>query len=442
MSPAGRILPRIAITGFGAVTPYARTAAASWRLLLAGRSAVRWLSAEELGRGPEMLPPQGVPWGGPWAGAPAAPPELPTASGAATVVDPVVGLALECGAEALEQSRILGAAPPERIGCVFGTSKGGLRVCGEWLRRARSSGEPHSAAPLGEFWESVPPSIPAATLSRRFHLRGPCLAPVTACATGLVAILRGARLVREGVCDAVLVGSSDASLTWPVVASFRRLGVWADRSRPPAEACRPFDRDRSGFVVGEGAGCLVLERWDHAVARGVPLWAEWIDGLERGDPTGITLLPEDPACLVRLLADLLPRTGSTPADIDAVCLHGTGTVMNDRYEARGLRTVMGERSDSQRGFSVKGGIGHLLGAAGSVETVFSVLALHEQVLPPTINCEQPAEDCPFPVTGAAAVRQPVRTLLKLSLGFGGHLAAGILRRVEERRATREHPRTP
>jgi 3-oxoacyl-(acyl-carrier-protein) synthase len=139
---------------------------------------------------------------------------------------------------------------------------------------------------------------------------------------------------------------------------------------------------------------------------------------------------------------LLQRTGSTPADIDAVCLHGTGTVRNDRYEARGLRTVMGERGDSQRGFSVKGGIGHLLGAAGSVETVFSVLALHEQVLPPTINCEHPAEDCPFPVTGAAAVRQPVRTLLKLSLGFGGHLAAGILRRVEERPATREHPRTP
>lgn len=443
MSPADRSSPRIAITGYGAATPYARTAAASWQRLLAGGRAVRWLAAEELGPGPPKTLPLDRPlWGGPWAGAPAAPPELPTASAAAPPLDPVITLALECSGEALRQSRILEAAPPERIGCVFGTSKGGLRVCGQWLRAVHGSGEPDSAEPQGEFWESVPPSIPAATLSRRFHLCGPCLAPVAACATGLVAIIRGARLVREGVCDAVLVGSSDASLTWPVLASFRRLGVGADRSRPPAEACRPFDRDRSGFVVGEGAGCLVLERWDHAVARGAPLWAEWIDGLERGDPTGITLLPENPACLVRLLEDLFQRTGSTPADIEAVSLHGTGTMMNDRYEAQALRTVMGERGDSLRGFSVKGGIGHLLGAAGSVETVFSVLALHEQVLPPTINCDRPADDCPFPVTGAAAQRQPLRSLLKLSLGFGGHLAAGILRRVEERGATKEDPLAP
>ncbi len=440
MSSVGRSGPRIAITGFGAVTPYARTAEASWRRLLEGRSAVRWLTPEELGPRPhETSDHDQQPWGSPWAGAPAALPEPPTSPVHSTVVDPLVALAWECSAEALHQSGILGAVDPERIGCVFGTSKGGLRICGQWLRAARGgSGGSNAGEPQVNFWESVPPSIPAAALSRHFNLRGPCLAPIAACATGLVAILRGARLVREGICDAVLAGSSDASLTWPVVASFRRLGVLADRSRPPAEACRPFDQHRSGFVVGEGAGCLLLERWEHALARGAPLHAEWIDGLERGDPTGITLLPEDPVCLVRLLEDLFNRTGSTPAEIDAVSLHGTGTVMNDRYEAQALRSVVGDRGESLRGFSVKGGIGHLLGAAGSVETVFSVLALRDQVLPPTINCERPAEDCPFPVTGTAAQSRPVESLLKLSLGFGGHLSAGILTRVGERK----RPGTP
>lgn len=419
MSTVDRPPSRIAITGLGAVTPHAAGVAESWAAVRRGASAPRLLNEDDLPRLPEAHLVDAPPRWRSWAGAPA---RCDLAAG----VDPVIALAVVAAVEAAAQARLPDAIDPQRIGCLFGASKGGLRSAAAF-HPARAT-DPHAGAvddQSGEFWEQLAPSGPASVLLRRFGWQGPCIAPVTACSTGLAAIHLGARLIRDGACDAVLAGSSDASLLWPVLASYRRLGVLADPDRPPAEACRPFDRERCGFVIGEGAGCLVLERWELARARGAPILAEWLDGEQRCDPAGLTILPEDPACVVRMIRDLLTRTGLAPAEIDAVSLHGTGTRMNDRYEARAIQTVFGDDWHGL-GFALKGGLGHLLGGAGSVETVLSVCALEAQIVPPTVNCDRPGDDCPIPLSGRIAQPRPLRNLLKLSLGFGGHLAAGLL----------------
>ena len=424
--PSLPLQTRVAVTGLGLVTPHAADVASSWQSFRDGARSVRRLSREELlSTAPEVAPLLHAGWGD-WSGAPAA---LARTAAARSDLDPVIDLALRAAAEAVTQARLsLPACDAERIGCAFGTSKGGLRAVQQLSARTRATALPASQRPLPrdrDLWSAVPPSAPAHALADMFGWQGPCLAPVAACATGLVAINRGARLIQDGACDVVVAGSSDASLHLPVLASFRRLGVLADPRVPPAEACRPFDRARSGFVIGEGAGVLVLERWEHARARGVPILAEWLAGLELADPAGLTVLSPDPAPLTRLIHDVLARAGCSPQAVDAVSLHGTGTRMNDRYEAAGLREAFGPALDRLLGFGLKGGIGHLLGAAASVETVVAIEALRRQVIPPTVNCDALADDAAAPVSPVARPAT-IRTVLKLSLGFGGHLAAALL----------------
>lgn len=405
---------RVAVTGVGLVTPFGETCEATWSALVRGDRAVRRLSADDFGL--QRFPDQ--PGWGPWNGAPAAGPPLRPLAPEAD--DPIVDLARRATAAALYQARITrGGVDAARIGCVFGTSKGGLDAY------AALSRNPASATSL---WSVVPSHVPCARLCADYGWGGPALVPVAACATGLVSLIRGAQLLRDDECDVVLAGSSDASLQPGVLASFRRLGVLAAVDDDPGRSVRPFDARRTGFAVGEGAGVLVLERWNHAIARGVPILAEWVDGLARCDPHGLTLLPDDPAALVRLLRDLLRRAGLQPADIDGIALHGTGTRMNDAYEARAIAEIWGRDPRQLCGFGIKGAIGHLLGAAGSVEAAVAVCALLNQQLPPTVNCEMPAADCPVPLTIGSAVHRSQTHLLKISLGFGGHLAAGLLRR--------------
>ncbi|MFV0442190.1 MAG: beta-ketoacyl-[acyl-carrier-protein] synthase family protein [Planctomycetaceae bacterium] len=422
---------RIAITGLGGVTPHADNVEASWTAILQGRRAVRLLSSEELGGQIDASLSSNQSW----SGAPAV--GIDRRPSAVWQGDPVLQMADRTVTESLRRARLTSTdIDPDRIGCVFGTSKGGLDTFQRLQREVTPTNEMATAA-IGDFWSSVPPSAAAASLSAKWGWQGPSLAPVAACATGLVSLIRASALIRDGRCDVVVAGSSDASLQPALLASFRRLGVLASVKTDPGTACRPFDARRRGFVAGEGAAALVLERWDHAVARRVPILAEWVDGLQRADPHGLTLLPADPKDLVKLLVDLLRRTDMQPSDIDAVSLHGTGTRMNDAYEAAALRALCGRHADHLRCFALKGGIGHLLGAAGSVESLAAVCALRDQVLPPTVNCDWPAADCQIPVTGPVAENTPVRTILKLSLGFGGHLAAGLLRRVESSDAALE-----
>lgn len=394
------------------VTPFGVGRETSWRGLLSGESATRRVDDA--------------------VGAPAA------HFVASDVGEPVVDLALISAGEAVADAGLeLQEMDCERIGCVLGTSKPLLRTFADVRRmdfRSVRPGELQRArSHLTDGLETRPtgywPNEPALAVSRELGIAGPALCPVAACATGLVSLQRGVELIRDGHADTVLAGSSDASLLPIVLGSFKRLGVLARNVEDPAAACRPFDLRRSGFVVGEGAAVLVLERLDNAVARGANIYAEWLAGGMASDGGTLTGLDEEGESLARLIADVLRRADVSAQEIDAVNLHGTATRQNDVYETRALKGVLGRHAFDVSCCSLKGGIGHLLGAAGSVETAAALLAMRDGIVPPTVNLETPDPECDLDYTPRAPRRRGVRTALKLSLGFGGHLAAAVLRAV-------------
>lgn len=423
---------RVVVTGIGLVTPVGADRESSWRAIRAGQSATRWLTPDDLGH----VPPSCLDAFGEreWVGAPAA----RSAAGAdedARIQAPEdlsITLARRAAREALtdaglssESGGLSGQFDPFRCGTVIGTSKGGLASFSRMLQADRSGETGSDAADL---WQQFLPHTAAQVVAAETGSRGPLLTPVAACATGLFSILRAAELLQEGSCDIVLAGSTDASLVLPVLASFRRMGVQARGGDDPAEACRPFDARRSGFVVGEGAAVMVLERAAAAAQRGADSYGELIGSATANDPTGTTQLDSAATGLTHLIRTTLDRAGTAPASLDYACLHGTGTVVNDLCETRALKSALGSHAKQVPCSSLKGGLGHLLGAAGSVETAVMLLALRDGTVPPTVNLNHPDPQCDLDYIPGNARSLPIRTAMKLSLGFGGHLAAALFRR--------------
>lgn len=427
---------RVLITGIGLVTPAGPDRESSWRALRDGQSATRWLSSDAFSR---LIP--GSPFPAPvprFVGAPAAPqpghPERDSRPGAPD--DPVVALALRAAHEACaDAGLVFPLASPHRAGCVLGTSKGGFRTfTAAWAGRHVDRHGTTDAGAMGvdrigsdDWWNQFEPAAAARRLAARHGLQGAALCPVAACATGLVSIARGAELIERGRCDLVLAGSSDASLHPAILGSFRRLGVLARDFEDPAAACRPFDRRRDGFVVGEGAAVVVLEGAEHALARGATPYAQWLAAGSAADPVHLTQLDADPASLIRLIESVLRRAGVAPDEIDYVNLHGTATGPNDVCESRALQAALGAHARVVSTSSLKGTIGHLLGGAGSVELAATLLALRDGVVPPTANLREADPRCPLDYTPIVPRHKPIETALKLSLGFGGHLAAAVIR---------------
>lgn len=388
---------RVAVTGIGLITPFGCGRERSWERILTGAGAIR--------RVEDFL------------GAPS-----PLAND--LHIDPVIEMATRCADEAVaDAGLVLAEADRNRIGCVIGTSKPLLRTYAAMI-------PDNAATPNGPSqWTEFFPNQPALAVSRRLKLTGPCLCPVAACATGLVCLQRGHELIRDGDCDVVLAGSSDASLLPIVLGSFQRLGVLAKNSEHPAKACRPFDLRRNGFVIGEGAAVFVLERLDKAIARGTKIYAEWLAGGMASDGSTLTGLDVSGESLARLITDVLKRADVQPQEIDYINLHGTATEQNDIYETRAVKSALGRAATAVSCSSLKGAIGHLLGAAGSVEMAATLLALRDGIVPPTVNLESPDPACDLDYTPRRPKQKPLRTALKLSLGFGGHLAAAVVRKI-------------
>jgi len=393
----------VVISGIGVVSPLGPDRESTWVALLSGQRAGTWLSDEHLGLAGSLPAAQ-------FFGNPAVVPS----TGDILHPDRVIRLGLMAAQESWQDAALSHNLDPERIGCVFGTSKGGLHTF-DTLFDQRND-RPND-------WLMGWPSAAASAIAGRFDLRGPCIAPVAACATGVTAIVRGVAAIEAGECDVVLAGSADDSLHVGVLASFQRLGVMA-RGPDPVTACRPFDRSRSGFVVGAGAAALILERRSHAAARNVPWYAEVARSQLGTDPSGITQLDESGTSLARLLAKTCD--GELP---DLIQLHGTGTRANDPAECRAVSHVFGESAARKMLTSgLKGALGHLLGAAGSVETALACLTLRDQQVPPCANLTDIDPACGLNLVRGQSLAAPVQTVLKLSLGFGGHQAALFLRR--------------
>ena len=261
---------------------------------------------------------------------------------------------------------------------------------------------------------------------------GACLSPVAACATGLVAAIQGSEMIARGDCEAAVVGAVDASLSPFLLGAFRSMRALAsvEEGEDASRVIRPWDRSRKGFLVGEGGALLVLEEAHRAEARGAKAYAELAGGALGSDAHHVTNLNPDPAGLAHLIERALAGAGVEKPSIDHINVHGTATRSNDPLECRAIRRVFGVLADGISCSANKPQIGHLLGAAGAVELAITCLAIRDGFVPPTLNLEDPDPECDLDATPGVGQSREISAAIKLSLGFGGHLAAAILRDLE------------
>lgn len=333
----------------------------------------------------------------------------------------VVPLCMRAAEEAIADARLHWPhIDSNRVGCAVAAHMGDSR----WLQHLLGIRQFTEADYpwLGQWL----PNSACAHVARRFGLMGPRVAHSTACATSLISVVVATRLLQDGQCDAVLAGGGEA-IDPLFAAGFRQMRVLAEAGESPA-ACRPFDRNRSGFIMGEGAGMLVLEKRSHALARNANIYAEILGGHILCEAHHVTGLDADNSTLSRLLRETLRRSDLDPADIGYINAHATGTAQNDLVEMRAIRDVFGAHRDGLTVSGSKSMLGHMINAAGAVELSITLLALRDGIVPPTINLTDIDPECTFDCVPKVAKPHRFEHALKISVAFGGHLAAVALRR--------------
>jgi 3-oxoacyl-[acyl-carrier-protein] synthase II len=343
--------------------------------------------------------------------------------------DRVTQFALVAGREAMRDSGLLAEdgrvdpalVDPERAGCFVGSGVGGVGTLVEAEEVLQSRGQ-RRVSPLAVPMVLID-STPGA-VAIEHNLRGPNMAHVSACASGANAIGEAAEVIRRGGADVMVAGGAEAAIIPVTVAGFQNMGALSKWEGDPAKGSRPFDATRDGFVMGEGAGVLVLERMDHALARGARIYCELAGYGSTCDAGHITAPSEDGDGILRAIHGALAQAGLSPDDIDYVNAHGTSTPLNDKTETLAMKTLFGARAKDVPISSTKSMIGHLLGAGGAVEAVACCRVIETGMLPPTINYEHPDPDCDLDfVPNEARQTEGVDVVLSNSLGFGGHNAS-------------------
>ena len=317
---------------------------------------------------------------------------------------------------------------PDRVGVVISSGIGGFETIEREHRKLLEKG-PRRISPF--FVPAMVVNLAAGWVSIRLGARGPNSAMATACSAGAHAVGEAFRLVRYGHADVMVAGGAEATITPMCIGGFASMKALSTRNDEPERASRPFDRDRDGFVVGEGAGILILEEREQALARGATLYAEVLGYGMSGDAFHITAPAEDGGGAVRVMRAALTEAGAAPEDVDAVNAHGTSTPLNDRIETAAIRRVFGEHADRMAVSSTKSMTGHLLGGAGGLEAGISCLTLRHQTLPPTINYETPDPDCDLDNVPNTARSATVRSVLSNSFGFGGTNVSLLFRHPDE-----------
>jgi 3-oxoacyl-[acyl-carrier-protein] synthase II len=311
-----------------------------------------------------------------------------------------------------------GAFDPERFGVILGNGIGGIETLGDNFKKLFDRG-PKAIHPLCS--PMMIANIAAGNIAIKLNLQGPCHTVVTACASGTDAIGDALRWIREGKVDLMLAGGTEAAVTPLGLASFCVLQAVSTKfNDKPDKASRPFDTARDGFVMGEGAGLLVLEELEHARKRGARIYAEVAGYGATCDANHLTAPHPEGLGAVKAMRLAVQDAGLTPADIDYINAHGTSTPINDRVETKAIKDLFGERAPKLKVSSTKSMIGHLLGAAGGVEGIVTVLALHEQFYPATRNYETPDPDCDLDYVPNKGYAAPMRAAISNSFGFGGH----------------------
>jgi 3-oxoacyl-[acyl-carrier-protein] synthase II len=410
---------RVVVTGVGAVTPVGNTAREFWAAVCEGRSGIGLITAFDPTRLDVRI-----------AG------EIKDFDPLRFIdkkdvkkMDRCIHFAVAAGADAVEDAKIdWDQVDATRAGCLVGSGIGGIFSILEWHKVLLDKG-PSRISPF--FIPAVIINMASGQLSLRYKLKGPNSAVVTACATGNHAIGDAYRLIQRGEADLMLAGGAEAMINELCVAGFCSMKALSTRNDEPQRASRPFDAERDGFVCGEGAGVVVLESLEHARRRGARIYAEVVGYGMTADAYHMTAPDPDGDGATRAMAAALRDGGLTPEAIGYINAHGTSTPYNDKTETQAIRRVFGEHARSLAISSTKSMIGHLLGAAGGVEAIVTVLALHHGILPPTINYEVPDPECDLDYVPNVARRVQVEAAMSNGFGFGGTNATLAFRRYRE-----------
>lgn len=409
---------RVVITGIGLLTPLGLDAPSTWDALVRGVSGIGPITRFDASAYPCRI-------AGEVRGFVA---EERIDRKDARKMDLFTHYAVVAADEALARSGLeIGANNADRVGVYIGSGIGGLPLLESTHRELLQNG-PRRVSPF--FIPGMILNLAAGHVSIRTGARGPNLAVATACATGTHAVGESFRLVREGYADAMIAGGTEAVICPLALAGFSSMKALSTRNDDPQGASRPFDAARDGFVMGEGAGIVILEDRDLAVARGAPVLAEIVGYGMSADAFHISAPAEDGSGAVRAMQAALRDAGVAPSDVDYVNAHGTSTPTGDRVETAAVKALFGDHAHHLAFASTKSMTGHLLGAAGGVETAFTALALHHGILPPTINQSEPDAECDLDAVPNVARRATIRYALNNSFGFGGTNASILLARHE------------
>ena len=410
---------RVVVTGMGCISPVGNNVVDTWSAILAGKSGSGMITLFDASRhktrfAAEVKGFDGVALFG---------------NREARKMDRFTQFAVAVTAEALEQSGLkIDEANRDRVGIVIGTGIGGIGTMMDQADVMRERG-PERVSPF-----LIPMMISdsaAGMLAIRVGARGPNMAIATACASGNNAIGDAVETIRRGSADVMIAGGSEASLVPLAMAGMNVMGALSTRNEDPQGASRPFDKDRDGFLMGEGAGILILESFEHASARGVKILCELSGYGTTDDAHHISAPAENGAGAAMSMKLALENAELNVNDIGYINAHGTSTPLNDKSETAAIKTVFGEQAYNIPVSSTKSMTGHLLGASGAVEAVFSIMAMRDEILPPTINYRTPDPECDLDYVPNEPRKASPRHVMSNSFGFGGHNATLIFSRFEE-----------
>lgn len=417
MSSPRRSSGRVVVTGLGAVTPLGVGVAPTWEALKAGKNGIGRITCLDPSDFSTQIAAEVKDFNA----------EDYLDRKEARRIDRFIALAVAAAKMAIEDASLkISEEETFDVGVLVSSGIGGLTFLGEQHKRMLEAG-PGKVSPF-----LVPYMIPdmaSGYISILNGYRGPNLCVVTACATGSHSIGEAAHIIRRGDAKVMLAGGSEAPVNPISLAAFCAARAMSTRNDDPEHASRPFDKDRDGFVMGEGAGVLVLEDYDYAVARGARIYGELVGYGLSGDAYHITQPDPEVRGAVRSMAMALESAGLKPEDVDYINAHGTSTYYNDKGETEAIKKVFGEAAYKVAVSSTKSMHGHLLGAAGAVEAVACLKAMEEGIIPPTINYETPDPECDLDYVPNAARQAEVKVAMSNSFGFGGHNATLIFRKV-------------
>ncbi|MDP1808903.1 MAG: beta-ketoacyl-ACP synthase II [Actinomycetota bacterium] len=406
---------RVVITGMGVVSPVGIGKEKFWASLINGRSGIGQITLFDAAEYPVTIAGEVTDFD---ISDKVEPKEL-------RHLDRFVQFAIKAADEAIEDSGINIAANAARVGVIVGSGIGGLRTLEDQHIVLRERG-PRRVSPF--LIPMMIPDLAAGQISIYFGAKGPNFCPVSACATATHAVGEAFETIRRGAADACIAGGAEAPITPLGVAGFAAMKALSTRNDEPQKASRPFDAKRDGFIIGEGSGIVVLEELEAALSRGANIYAELVGYGATGDAYHITAPDVTGSGAARSMTIAIEQAGLTPLDVDYVNAHGTSTPANDKLETLATKMVFGEAARSLLISSTKSMTGHLLGAAGAVELVASVLTIESGIVPPTINQEYPDPDCDLNYVPNEAVEAKVGTALSNSFGFGGHNASIVVRK--------------